>query len=187
MVDERRVRKVRKPDPTPTPARPATYLEALSPIIQGIVDMDAEGVWRLISSAIRPGGNITGSRLIKELDQVAGLFHEAVRLGARARREYEIYKEEHATWLELKKSAARIALEREKKEKGWKKQITQDMVLDQVRSSWPDEYAEKVRQLRNFQAAVHELEALPDAVKMRARAIEAQRDMLLQLGPNAGR
>ena len=58
------------------------------------------------------------------------------------------------------------------------------MILDQVRVTWEAEYSKRFRRLKEFQAAVHELESLPDALNMRARALKEQKDILLATGPS---
>lgn len=113
---------------------------------------------------------------------IALAYAEANKLAAKARRDYELAKEEHEVWLEAKRTAARLALEQEKEEGRLKKQISDGMVLDQVRAAWPDEYAAAVEKLKDFQAAVHYVESLPEAVKIRARALDARKDIMLAVG-----
>lgn len=125
---------------------------------------------------------LTGSQIHSEIGRNPWLHGQAVRLGAKARADYELYKEEHAVWLEAKKTAARIALEEEKAAGQLKKQISEAMIMDQVRASWPDEFMAKVKELKGFQAAVHALEKLPESFQMRSRALVAQKDMILALG-----
>lgn len=179
----RTVKKTRAPAKKQLSDYGGRRLKEWGGVISGITELDVQAAHQRIKDVLRSmNGKHTGSSLMRLLDDVAEVYAESVRLGAKGRAEYEIYKEDYATWLEAKKSGARIALEEEKKEKGWKKQITQDMVLDQVRVTWPDEYEAKTRQLKEFQAAVHELEALPSAVQLRANALSRIKDIIEKIG-----
>ena len=154
-------------------------------MVGGVVEIDVEAIHTELEEALSRGGQLTGSRLMQELDEVQSRYMDASKLRRKARLDYEVYKEVHAKWLEEKKAAALIALEEAKREKGLKKQITNDMILDQVRSTWSEEYREKTKKLRQFQAAVHVLEDLQDAWKSRSRTLSDLASLVLQLGPGA--
>lgn len=181
---QRPTRKARVAEP------PRSYLDGWGHVVTGIVQMDTEAVHEEIMDELRKGRFRklpTGSEIIQSLDRVSDLYVQAVRLSAKARAEYEVFKEDHAKWLEPLKTAARLSLEEMKKEKEHKKQISEAMVLDQVRGTWSEQYEKRVEDLKNYQAAVHSLEALPDALKMRARALSDMKDVLLATGTASGR
>lgn len=186
---ERPVRRTRQAAIPPVPRNPEAqrggYLDNWGHVVTGIVSVDVEELYARVKAELekRSHGRSTAAELDARLDGIANLYVDAITLAARARADYEVFKEDHAVWLEAKKTASRIALEEEKEEKGWKKQITVDMILDQVRVTWKAEYQKRVEALKNFQAAVHQIEGLADAVKLRARALDAQKDLLLATSP----
>lgn len=151
-------------------------------MITGTVDLDVDAIYQLVRRNLEPEENRTPSALARDLEHVALAFAEANKLSAKARRDYELAKEEHEIWLEAKRTAARMALEQAKEEGKIKKQISDSMVLDEVRANWPDEYAEEVRKLRDFQASVHYVESLPEAVRLKGRALDARKDIMIATG-----
>ena len=161
-----------------TEKRSRSYLAVLT----GTVDLDEEAIYRLVRRNLEPADARTPAVLATDLESIALAFAEANKLAAKARRDYELAKEEHEVWLEAKRTSARMALEQEKAEGLIKKQISDGMVMDQVRASWPDEYANAVEKLKDFQAAVHYVESHPEAVKIRARALDARKDIMLAVG-----
>lgn len=196
-MNDRSVRRVRRaaeapaeqptpppsPNPEPEPKAPRRgYVAALGGVIEGTVEIDVDAVYRKVSAYLHAEVERAASPLDAALERGAAMFDEAHALSSAARRNYELLKEEHETWLEAKRTAARMSLEEAKSRGDIKKQITIDMVLDQVRAAWPDEYASKVRELRDVQAAVHRLEALPEAVRIRVRALEARVEIVKMTG-----
>lgn len=185
MSEEKPTRRTRKTTTKEKPKRETAdgYLEQWGKVVRGVVDLKVDQTHQEILDVLKRSAK-TGSELLDMLDIIAARYVDAKRLAAKARIQYEEYKEDWAVWLEAKKTSARMALEEEKKEKDWKKQITQDMIMDQVRVTWETEYTKRFRRLKEFQAAVHELEALPEALNMRARALKEQKDILLATGPS---
>lgn len=113
------------------------------------------------------------------IDRVQEDLVQAHRLANKARREYELYKLAHESWLEEKKAAVLIQLEAAKAEKKLTKQITEGMILDAVGVTWPDEFADRVTKLKSFQAAVHQIESLSTAYTGRARSLSDLKDLVL--------
>lgn len=157
------------------------YIAGYATVIEGIVNIDVGSESIRLEDELMGGrhGKLSLSQTLTALDRVQDNAFQAKRLGVRARRDYENFKEQHQTWLELKKSAARTALEQEKKEKALKKMITNDMIVDQVRATWPDEFIDWSVRLHDFQAAVHLLEALEGKWTERQRALVAMKDILM--------
>lgn len=178
-------RATRKPTPRLPPPADAPLDAAYESVTVGVLDLDVEQAHGELSRRLLIGETPTGVVLLDQLDRAHDRIRLARTLAARARRDYEVYKEQHEAWMELKKSAARVALEEEKKEKELKKQITNDMIVDQVRATWPEEYLERFTRLKDFQASVHVLEELAETWKDRPRALQAMANMVLQLGAPA--
>ena len=181
-------RAVRKPKEEPArravrPDEVETYVDRWGKVIHGVLEIDIETAHELLEKdLVLPPGAVTGTKLLAALDAVQDRLKLADKLAAKARRDYELYKEAHQSWLEVKKAAARIALEEEKKASKLAKQITLDMITDQVRATWPDEYIDRMAKLKGFQAAVHTLEKLADAWKARPRTLSDMKDIVLKLG-----
>lgn len=144
--------------------------------------LDVEAAHSELLRKLRLGDSRTGSQVLAALDEVQENTLLAKRLAERARLDYELEKEAHDLWLEERKSGALIALEAEKKAKDLKKQITIDMVLDQVRATWPREYLARVESLKRFGAAVHVLEELVELWRDRSRSLNKMADILLATG-----
>lgn len=181
------VRAVRKPKDEPSrravrPDEVDTYVDRWGKVIYGILEIDIEEAHKVLEEGLAFRGAVTGSKLLQALDVVQDRVKLANKLAAKARRDYELFKESHQSWLEVKKAAARIALEEEKKAGKLTKQITLDMIVDQVRATWPDEYVDAVAKLKGFQAAVHTLERLAEAWRARPRALSDMKDIVLKLG-----
>ena len=145
-------------------------------------DAKAEGGERADRGVPTPLRGATAGAIDSAYDSVGEVLDLSVKVAVKARRDYDLFKEEFEIWLESKRTSAREALEIEKAEKGWKKQITDGMVMDQVRATWPDEYSTRANQLKSFQATAHFFEARPDVVKQRARALDGQREIMLAKG-----
>lgn len=182
----RPVRPVKTDNEERRPAMPEeidSYPRTWNRVINGILEMDVEKIHARLEDEIAERVPLTGSAILQALDRVQENFLLAAKLKNRSRREYELFKVEHEQWLEVKKTAARRALEDDKAEKKLTKQITQDMVIDAVRATWPDEYRLRETKVRDFQAAVHTLEDLAEAWKARARALGEMSSIVLSLGP----
>lgn len=180
-------RAVRKPKEEPArrvvrPDEVETYVDRWGKVIHGVLEVDVEEAHDLLEKDLAFRGAVTGSKLLAALDTVQDRLKLADKLAAKARRDYELYKESYQSWFEVKKAAARIALEEEKKAGKFSKQITQDMIVDQVRATWPDEYIDQAARLKDFQAAVHTLEHLAAAWKARPRTLSDMKDIVLKLG-----
>lgn len=177
----RKVRRTKKPEGSAAPSNGRGYLDRWDGVIEGIVELEPT----IMNQRLRDSLNSSvkhGASIMDALDRVAGEYAEACKLKDRARLEYELYKENFEEFLEPKRTAALMALEEMKKEGKLKKTISEQMVMDYVRASWPTEYNDRFRKLKQFQAAVHSLEELPRAFQMRARALTDQKDLLLKLG-----
>lgn len=151
-------------------------------MIEGVVVVDVKAANEQIEAFLTPLRGATAGALDKAYDSVGEVLDLSVKIAVKARRDYDLFNEEFEIWLESKRTASREALEVEKAEKGWKKQITDGMVMDQVRATWPDEYSTRANQLKSFQATAHFFEARPDVVKQRARALDGQREIMLAKG-----
>jgi hypothetical protein len=180
----RSVRKPKEETEEPIPTTPDRYVEGWRQVIEGVVTLDVEESHTLLERELVIPGVPSGSEILEALNRVQERLVLAKKLSSKARREYEIYKESYEGWLEMKKSAARVSLEEEKKSGALTKQITQDMILDQVRATWPDEYMSRVEKMKDFQAAVHVLEELSEAWRERARSLSAMKDIVLAYGGN---
>ncbi len=181
MVDkqERRVRRVKNSQSETNGS--AGYLEKWGGIVSGIVEMDVGAVHARLRAELTRSVKI-GSALMDAFDRVATCYADACELKDRARYEYELYKEDFETWQEPKRTVALQEMEKAKKAGELKKTISDSMVMDWIRAAWPDEYRVRREKVLQFQAAVHTIEKLPDAFRMRAKALTDQKDMLLKLG-----
>lgn len=153
-------------------------------LIQGLIEIDADAAYEKIASYLRSSGrgNLSAAEIDGLLDESADIGHLSDRLASKARRDYELAKERHEVWLESKRTASRQHLEAEKQRGSLKKQISNDMVLDYIRASWPAEYQERVARLKDFQAAVHTLEALPDRCRDRRNSLAKLADTAMARG-----
>ncbi len=152
-------------------------------LIEGILEIDpVECQARVEKFLASKAGQLSASEIEKLLDDSAEVGALADKLSARVRRDYELAKEEHAVWLEARKSAARTTLEEEKASGNLKKAISQDMVLDAVRASWPEDYGQRNKRLKDFQAAVHVLEMLPHRCQDRRNSVAKLADMMMARG-----
>jgi len=163
-----------------------SFVDNWASVIDGIVELDPNEVHSRLERELKIKGLMSGSHLLSALASVNSNYVEACRLKNRARREYELYKVEWDTWLEEKKTAARQALEEEKAQKKFKKQIDIAMVNDQVRVTWPQDYRSRYSRCKDFQAAVHTLEDLAEAWKSQSRTLAAMKDLVLGMGAASG-
>jgi hypothetical protein len=179
----RRVRKAKQTESEPEKRSPSSD-RSWSRVIEGVIELDVEATHTKLEAELRTGP-VTVSSLQAAIDEAAANFVLAAKLEAKARRDYEIHKEAHAEWLESKKHDARRELEEAKKAQKLTKQITNDMVLDRIRST-VSEYRDQIERVRSFQAAVHTLERLTEAWKIRAsRSLPDQRELLKMVGASA--
>lgn len=165
-----------------TPAEVDGLPDTWGGVINGIINIDIQAVHDRLELEVRASTEtITGSELMRRLDRCAENCALAHKLKHKARAQYELYKEAHDEWMEPKKTASLEALEKEKKEKDLKKQITEGMIEDRVRATWSNEYRERIQRLKNFQAAVHELEDLHQTWIARGRHLESLKDLFKAL------
>jgi hypothetical protein len=155
--------------------------EQLRGVIEGVVAIDVKVVAERVRAYLERRCELTTSDVSRALERGPHYYAEASALASKGRADYERVKNAHEEWLESKRTAARMALEEEKAAAGWKKQITDSMVMDQVRVTWPDECAERFERLRNVAAAVHLLEALPKAVELRVQSLNKVADVTLKV------
>lgn len=144
--------------------------------------MDVDAVYAYVQEVLSPGSLATAGAMVVELNRIAHAHSESKRLAVRARRDYELAKEEHEIWLEAKRTSALQVLEAEKAEGKFKKQITERMVVDAVRAAWPDEFAEAKQRLADFQAATHHIESFAESLNIRARALGNIKDLMVATG-----
>lgn len=155
-----------------------SYIERLGGVIEGNVAVDvAAGFAQLNEFLHSPVARTFGA--IDSVLERAGPMHDlAKQIETSVRADYEALKDVHATWLESKRTAARIALEEEKARGDLKKQISESMIMDVVRANWPDEYAVESKKLREMQALTHRVESLSESIRIHARAHEARMNAL---------
>ena len=186
MATEKKTRRVRKAErPKDERSSEPGYLERWAGTVNGIVELDVAAVHVKLRDSLNAPVK-TGSALMAALDRIAGEYAEASRLAHRARLDYELYKEDLEEWLEPKRTVVRGQLEEMKKKGELKAQITIKMVEDGVRSTWAEEFRTRQEGLKRFQAAVHSVEALPDAFGVRARSLASLKDMMTKLGTSGG-
>lgn len=161
--------------------------EGWSSVINSVITVDVEGAHSDLERRLALGNPQSGTELVDAINTVERSAFLASKLKNRARREYEMYKVAHEAWLEPKKAVALEQLEQEKKEKELKKQITEGMVLDKVRGSWPAEVRDRERRLRDFQAAVHTLEDLAEIWKRRSYSLANLKELVLTINPRTVR
>lgn len=178
-------------DPPPEPSRPKrakpwageSYYQTYEPLAESISSVDVDATFESLKERLRvgsgAGSQISGAELMTAIDRVQEDLVQAHRLANKARREYELYKLAHESWLEEKKAAALLALEQSKAEKKLTKQITDGMIVDAVMVTWPDEYTDRIQRLKGFQAAVHQIEALSTAYAGRARSLGDLKDLVI--------
>lgn len=178
------------PDPAQKPER-KSWLDDVDPkvpprygtVVSAVFELDVEETHKRLTETLEGDGPVTASGLQVALDECARHFHEAGLLSDKARADYDVYKEMvWEAWLQERRDVARDLLEKEKKEKTLTKTISVDMVNDFVRSHWHSEYEDRLRKLKEFQAAVHSLERLVEVWKQRARLLEAQKDLVVAVG-----
>lgn len=155
-----------------------------APVISGILSVDVRAANGQLEEWLSAAATSAGAT-VRRLEEVGRMFALALKLRDKSRRDYEIFKVEHGIWLEERKSVARAQLEEEKREKKLTKQITVDMVTDAVRGAWPEESRIHETKLRDFQAAVHYCESLPEAVQTTGRALDSSIKLYGQLGATA--
>ena len=173
----RAVRRTEKPKED-APRRPGWKDQ-----IEGNLEIDpVECQARVEKFLASKAGQLSASEIEKLLDDAAEVGALADKLSARARRDYELAKEEHAVWMEARKSAARTLLEEEKAAGNLTKKVTIDMVDDAVRANWPEDYAQRNKRLKDFQAAVHVLEMLPHRCQDRRNSVAKLADMTMARG-----
>lgn len=161
--------------------------ESWTGVIRGVIEIDVPTLHQELKDALVLKKPYSASRVIEALDHVQEHIRQAELLSARARRDYEVYKEAHESWLEVKKSAARLSLEEEKKQGNLKKTITNDMILDTVRSTWEQEYVERVTKLKDFQSAVHYVERLAQDWRGRPGTLSDLASQVRSMGPQRAR
>lgn len=182
----RKVRRTRATKQTETPRSsrtdgPRTWRK----VIEGVVEINVEEAHAKLEKDLRLRGPVTLSALQVAIEEAVENFLLAAKVEARARADYESYKEHHAEWLEDKKRAARKELEEAKKAQKLTKQITNDMIEDRVRSSVP-EYMDRKKEYLEFQAAVHVLSDLKEAWRIRAnRSLSDQKELIKLVGATA--
>lgn len=154
-------------------------------MIEGVIDIDIEKTHTKLEKELRLSGPVTLSALQTAIEDAVDNFMLAAKLEAKARADYEAFKEHHAEWLEDRSRVARMELEEAKKAQKLTKQITKDMVEDRVRSSTPD-YMERKKEYLEFQAAVHVLTDLKEAWRLRAnRSLSDQKELIKLVGASA--
>lgn len=175
----------------PEPAKPKraspwageAFYKNYEKVVGSIVDSDIDGTFEELERRLRIGSGagkqISGGELMEAIDRVQSDYVQASRLANKARREYELYKVAHESWLEEKKAAALVGLEDLKAQKKLTKQITESMLNEAVMSTWPDDYAGRLDKLKSFQAAVHQIEALSTAYGARARSLSDLKELVL--------
>lgn len=189
--DQPRQSALPKTSEAPEPTRPkrsapwsgevfySNYQNVVGTIVDSVIDETFESLERRLRIGSAPGKQITAMELMHAIDRVQEDQIQAARLANKARREYELYKLAHDSWLEEKKAAALQALEQAKAEKKLTKQITEGMILEAVIGTWPDDYTSRFDRLKSFQAAVHQIEALSSAYVGRARSLSDLKELVI--------